>query len=147
MTAPAQFAVKSFWDYIAFALDSVVFLLIGFEVDPGALLTSGSLIAVAYLGALAARLGVVAATVTLLRPTNERMPATWMIVLTWGGLRGALSMVLALALPTGFPHRDQLITMTYGVVLMSLLLQGTTMSWLLRRLDVAHPTSTPDAPS
>jgi CPA1 family monovalent cation:H+ antiporter len=47
-------------------------------------------------------------------------------------------MVLALSLPFGFPHREQLITMTYGVVLLTLLLQGTTMSWLLRRLDIVE---------
>ena len=138
MSASTKLAVESFWDYVAFALNSVVFLLIGFEVDPATLLASSNLILVAYFGALAARLSVVAATVALLRPTSERMPAKWTAVLTWGGLRGALSMVLALALPYDFPHRDQLITMTFGVVLLSLVVQGTTMSWLLRRLDIVQ---------
>ena len=141
MTASTQLAVESFWDYVAFALNSVVFMLIGFEVRPGILLASGAIIAVAYVGALLARLGVVATTAVLLRPTAERLPSRWIAVLTWGGLRGALSMVLALALPAGFPHREQLITMTFGVVLCSLLLQGMTMSWLLHALGIVprHP--------
>ena len=59
-------------------------------------------------------------------------------VLTWGGLRGALSMVLALSLPIDFPHRAQLIAMTYGVVLLSLVLQGMSMPWLIRRLGLGR---------
>lgn len=143
MSPSTQLAVESFWDYVAFALNSVVFLLIGLEVRPDLLLASGPLIAVAYAGALLARFGVVATTAVLLRPTVERMPASWTAVLTWGGLRGALSMVLALALPLDFPHRGQLITMTFGVVLLSLVLQGMTMSPLLRWLGVvqARPES------
>ena len=138
MSPSTQLAVDSFWDYVAFALNSVVFLLIGFEVHPSTLLGSANLIGVAYLGALVARFGVVAMTVAILRPTSERMPAKWMAILTWGGLRGALSMVLALALPIDFPHRDQLITMTFSVVLLSLVSQGTTMSWVMRRLGMVQ---------
>ncbi len=138
MSPSTQLAVESFWDYLAFALNSVVFMLIGFEVRPEVLLASSALIGVAYAGALLARLGVVATTAAILRPTIERLPPRWIAVLTWGGLRGALSMVLALALPIGFPHREQLITMTFGVVLLSLLLQGMTMSRLLHVLGIVQ---------
>ena len=55
-------------------------------------------------------------------------------MLTWGGLRGALSMVLALGLPPEFPRRDLLVTMTFGVVLVSILIQGATAGPLLRAL-------------
>lgn len=143
MSPSTQLAVDSFWDYVAFALNSVVFLLIGFEVEPGTLIASASLIAVAYVGALVARFGVVATTVAVLRPTSERMPAKWTVILTWGGLRGALSMVLALALPLDFPHRQQLITMTFGVVFLSLVVQGTTMSSLMQRLGMVQERTDP----
>lgn len=136
MSPSTQLAVESFWDYVAFALNSIVFMLIGFELRPGMLLGAAALVAVAYLGTLVARLCVVSTTATLLRPTAERLPPRWIAVLTWGGLRGALSMVLALALPADFPHREQLITMTFGVVLLTLLLQGTTMAPLLRALGL-----------
>lgn len=138
MTSATKLAVESFWDYVAFALNSIVFLLIGFELQLPVLVGSSAVIGVAYLGSLLARFGVVLLVALLVRPTRERFPKGWTTMLTWGGLRGALSMVLALALPTGFPHRDQLIAMTYGVVLLSLVLQGLTMTWAVRRLGLAR---------
>ena len=65
-------------------------------------------------------------------------PASWSAVLTWGGLRGSLSMVLALALPPALAQRDLLVTVTFGVVLLSILLQGLTMGPLLRKLGVVR---------
>ena len=59
-------------------------------------------------------------------------------MLGWGGLRGALSMVLALSLPHDFPHRDMIVTMTFGVVVLSILVQGITMSPLLKALGIAR---------
>jgi CPA1 family monovalent cation:H+ antiporter len=140
MTEATRLAVTTFWDYLAFALNSIVFLLIGFEVQLPTLMAWAPVIGVAYLGALMGRFGVVLGVTTLLSRTTERVPLSWVAVLTWGGLRGALSMVLALALPRDFPHRTQLIAMTYGVVLLSLVLQGVSMPWMLRRLKlVGHP--------
>ncbi|HMU62977.1 MAG TPA: cation:proton antiporter, partial [Gemmatimonadales bacterium] len=55
----------------------------------------------------------------------------------WGGLRGGLSMVLALSLPAGFPNRALLIATTFGVVILSILVQGLSMAPLLRWLGVA----------
>lgn len=138
MSPTTRLAVESFWDYAAFALNSIVFLLIGFEVRFGALVRSWPEISVAYIGSFIGRLGVVLGVAALLRAADDRMPREWSAVLTWGGLRGALSMVLVLGLPPEFPHRDELITMTFGVVVVSLLAQGTSMSWLLRRLGVTH---------
>ncbi len=136
MSPSTQLAVESFWDYLAFALNSFVFLLIGFEVEPRMLVASWAIIGVGFVGSLVARFAVIAVTSLLFRPTSERMPASWTAVLTWGGLRGALSMVLALSIPARFPHRDQLVAMTFGVVLLSLVVQGVSMSRLLRRLGL-----------
>ena len=68
--------------------------------------------------------------------TSERIPRTWVVPLIWGGLRGGLAMVLALSLPADFIGRDLVITATFGVVLVSILLQGTTMAPLVRRTRV-----------
>jgi CPA1 family monovalent cation:H+ antiporter len=138
MSPATKLAVSTFWDYLAFALNSVVFLLIGFEVRAYELLAWAPVIGVAYVGALLGRFGVVAGVAVLLGRTRERVPFGWVSVLTWGGLRGALSMVLALSLPFDFPHRAQLIAMTYGVVLLSLVLQGMSMPWLIQRLQLGH---------
>ena len=56
--------------------------------------------------------------------------------MTWGGLRGALPMVLVLSIPDSFPHKDFFITMTFGVVIISMLVHGLTISPLLKWLGI-----------
>jgi CPA1 family monovalent cation:H+ antiporter len=141
--APAtRVAVETFWEYVAFALNSVVFLLIGFEVRLDALAAAWVPVTVAFFAVLVGRAAAVGATALALRRTEEAIPPRWALVLTWGGLRGGLSMVLALALPRAFLHRDLIITMTFGVVVASILAQGLTMGPLLRRLGLAARDST-----
>jgi CPA1 family monovalent cation:H+ antiporter len=134
MSPSTRVAVESFWEYLAFALNSIVFLLIGFQVSVEALLASWKAILVAWLAVTLGRAVIITLVSGLLRRSAERMPWSWSAVLTWGGLRGGLSMVLVLGLPASFPHRDLLITMTFGVVIVSILAQGLTMGPLLRRL-------------
>ncbi len=136
MSPSTWVSVESFWEYVAFALNSVVFLLLGFQVQLAALVASWKAILVAYLCVMVARAAVVSLTSGILSRSKERLPWRWGIVMTWAGLRGALSMVLALALPDDFPHRQTLETLTFGVVLVSLLLQGLTMGPLLRWLGI-----------
>jgi Na+:H+ antiporter len=136
MSPSTRVAVETFWEYVAFALNSLVFLLIGFEVHVHALLASWQAILVAYLAVTVGRGIVIVGVSALLEATRERMPRSWSVVLTWGGLRGGLSMVLALGLPLAFPHRNLLVTITFGVVILSILIQGMSMSPLLRRLGV-----------
>ena len=94
----------------------------------------------AFVAVTLGRAAVVFAVSALLRPTAERIPVRWSLMLTWGGLRGALSMVLALALPAEFPRRELIVTMTFGVVLLSIVVQGMTAGPLLRRLGLADAT-------
>ncbi len=137
MSATTRVALESFWEYVAFALNSLVFLLIGLEVQLGDLLRAWAPITLAFLAVTVGRAAVVSVVSLLLRPTTERLPWQWSVMLTWGGLRGALSMVLALALPADFPQRHAIVTMTFGVVLLSILVQGTTAGPLLRALGLA----------
>jgi Na+:H+ antiporter len=141
MSPSTRLAVETFWEYLAFALNSLVFLLMGFEVRAELLAVYWAQIAVAYVAMLGARVGVILGVTLLLRRTRERVPLAWSAILTWGGLRGALSMVLALALPATIAHRDLLVTMTFGVVLATILIQGLTMPWLLERLGIVHSGS------
>jgi CPA1 family monovalent cation:H+ antiporter len=136
MSPTTRVAVESFWEYLAFALNSVVFLLIGLEVQLGSLLASWKPILVGFVAVVAGRALVVYAVSALLRSTKERVPWTWSAVLTWSGLRGAISMVLALSLPSDFPYRELLINMTFGVVVLSIIVQGMSMAPVLRRLGV-----------
>lgn len=136
MGPTTRIAVESFWEYVAFALNSIVFLLIGFEVHVESLVASWQPIVAAYAAVVLARAAVICVASALLRRSRERIPWSWSVVLTWGGLRGGLSMVLVLALPVGFPHRGLLVTMTFGVVILSIMVQGLTMPALLRRLGL-----------
>ncbi|HWE30803.1 MAG TPA: cation:proton antiporter [Polyangia bacterium] len=141
MSASTRVAVETFWEYVAFGLNSLVFLLIGLQVHIGELVASWRLILLTYLIVTVARAVLVFAVAAAVLPTRERMPWSWATVLSWGGLRGALSMVLALSLPAEFPHAATIVTMTFGVVVLSILVQGMTMSPLLRVLGIVKPSA------
>jgi CPA1 family monovalent cation:H+ antiporter len=136
MSPSTRIAVGTFWDYVAFALNSIVFLLIGLEVDLDTLLASWQLILVAYFVVVIGRGLIVLGASSFLSFTREKIPLSWSVVLIWGGMRGGLPMVLALSLPPAFPFRNLLITMTFGVVILSILIHGLTMSPLLQRLGI-----------
>lgn len=139
MTPTTRVAVETFWEYVAFALNSIVFLLIGFEVRFADMLDSWQLILSAFMAVLVGRTAVVYTVSAITGRRSDPIPRSWRAVLSWGGLRGGLSMVLALGLAADFPNRDRLIATTYGVVLLSILIQGLTMAPLLRRLGVVQP--------
>jgi CPA1 family monovalent cation:H+ antiporter len=136
MSPSTRLAIESFWEYVAFALNSIVFLLIGFEVHISDLAASWQMILVAYFAVTAGRALVIFGVSSLLKTSRERIPWSWSVILTWGGLRGALPMVLALSLPRTFPHRDLLVTMTFGVVIISILVHGLTVSRFLKWLGI-----------
>ncbi|PKN89487.1 MAG: Na+/H+ antiporter [Deltaproteobacteria bacterium HGW-Deltaproteobacteria-1] len=138
MSPSTRIAVETFWKYIAFALNSIIFLLIGLEVHFQALLASWKAILVAYLVVTGGRALVIFGVSSLLGRTRERIPWAWSVILTWGGLRGGLPMVLVLSLPKDFPHRELLVSMTFGVVILSILVHGLTMSPLLRWLGIVR---------
>jgi CPA1 family monovalent cation:H+ antiporter len=136
MSASTRIAAESFWEYIAFALNSIVFLLIGLEVHLRSLLDYWLPILAAYVVVTLGRGLVIALGGALMAFTRERFSWRWGLVLTWGGLRGALPMVLALSLPADFPSRDLIVSMTFGVAVLSILVHGLTMSGLLRLLGI-----------
>jgi CPA1 family monovalent cation:H+ antiporter len=138
MSPSTRLAVESFWEYVAFALNSIIFLLIGFEVHLSDLVASWQMILVAYLAVTVGRALVIFGVSSVLRTSRERIPWSWSVILTWGGLRGALPMVLALSLPQSFPHRDLLVTMTFGVVIISILVHGLSVSHFLKWLGIVR---------
>jgi CPA1 family monovalent cation:H+ antiporter len=140
--------VEACWDYATFALNSLVFLLVGFQsVQLGEVFRLWAPVVVAFLVVTATRAVVVAVATRCLRGSSEAMPSSWPTVLTWSGLRGPLSMVLVLDLPESLPERRLLVDITSGVVVLSILVQGATMTPLLRWLGVLErtkPGSRPD---
>ncbi|MEO7456340.1 MAG: sodium:proton antiporter [Gemmatimonadaceae bacterium] len=137
LTATTRVAVDSFWEWLAFALNSAVFLLLGAEISLAVLGAEWRIVVLAALSALGARALVVGGVGLLLARTSERVPRAWIAVMTWGGLRGALSLVLALSLPATSANTPLIVVMTAGTVMLSLAGQGVTMPALLRRLGIA----------
>jgi CPA1 family monovalent cation:H+ antiporter len=75
------------------------------------------------------------------RGLSHGLPLAWLHAMFWSGLRGAVSVALALSLPDDFPQRDLLVGTTYGVVLFTLLVQGTTSGPAMSRLGLrTEPT-------
>ena len=136
MTASTRFAVHDFWEYMGFVANSFIFQLIGLELDPSVFWVNALAVTLAFAATCAARAVVVHAGVPFIDRFSAPLPKAWRHVLVWGGLRGSLSMVLVLGLPTSFPGRSLLLTLVFGVVSVSLFLQGLTVGPLLRRLGV-----------
>jgi monovalent cation:H+ antiporter, CPA1 family len=123
-------AVKTFWEYVGFALNSLVFLLIGFQARVPTLLRDWRPILIAYLVVTVGR-ALVTYLLAAVLPARNHLPWRWTAVLSWSGLRGALALVLALSLPAAIPQRELVITITVGVVVLSIIVQGLTVSPLL----------------
>lgn len=133
MSAHTREQLDGFWELLDSMLNAVLFVLIGFE----ALLLpfSGPLLAAGLLAAgvtLLARLLSAGLPVAALGKRAGLPEGAWQ-VLTWGGLRGGISVALALSLPAG-PERDVIVTMTYIVVVLSVLIQGLSVERLVRKV-------------
>jgi CPA1 family monovalent cation:H+ antiporter len=127
----------NFWEYVAFLANSLVFLLIGLEVNVPALIAVWQPVLWAIGVVFVARVVVVYGLSWVANRVREQIPLRWQHVLAWGGLRGAISLALALSLPADLgPGRELLRTMAFGVVLFTLLVQATTMRPLIRRLGI-----------
>ncbi len=125
--------VDMFWELVDEILNAVLFVLIGLEVllipfSPAVLMAG----ALAVFVALGARLLMVGVPVGVLNSVFKLPEGSWKL-LTWGGLRGGISVALALSLPAG-EMRDIIVAMTYFVVVFAILVQGLTIGRLVRRV-------------
>jgi len=132
--------IFNLWEYLAFLANSLVFLLIGLSVDLTLLWDNLGAMVVAVVAVVGSRAIVVYGFSWLARlwGKTSRIPSSWRHVLFWGGLRGAISLALVLSLPVAMPARRELQAMTFGVVLFTLLAQGTTIQLLLERLGLTE---------
>lgn len=132
MSDTTRHHVDLFWELLDEILNAVLFVLLGLEIVmvdfDNAYLLAGL---VALFVALGARLLAVGLPVAL-APGWFKLPQGAWKVLTWGGLRGGISVALVLALPIG-EQRDLLLTMTYAVVVFSILVQGLTIRGVTTR--------------
>ena len=125
------------WEYFAFLANSFVFILIGVNTANQPLRELGSIAAgVAILLVLIGRAVSIYPLAQLFARSRWKLPLTYQHTLFWGGLRGALALALALAVPPSVPERNAIIVTALVVVAFSILVQGLTMPWLLRRFDL-----------
>ena len=150
-------ALDTVWEFVAFLATAFVFLLIGFAITIGQLADAAVAIAWAVAAAFAGRAIIVYGFLGALRLVRRRsaerhgaaerrgaaglerrldegdLPAGWLHVIYWSGLRGAVSTALALSLPADLPNRSLLQGITFGVVLFTLLVQATTAELVVAR--------------
>ncbi|MEE8356085.1 MAG: Na+/H+ antiporter [Anaerolineales bacterium] len=133
MAPTTRILVYNFWEYAAFLANSFIFLLIGLQIDLNIILTDWNAILWAILAVLVAR----AASIYGLSWIGSGVPMRFKHVLYWGGLRGAISLALALSLPASLGDQRAVIqSMAFGVVLFTLLVQGSTMKPLINRMGL-----------
>ena len=132
-----------YWEFMAFVANSFIFLLLGLSEDflirnMSNVVQNYPILLIAIAAVLLARFLVV----YLLLPLTNRIPlgapvdSHSMKVMFWGGLRGVVPVGLMLSIPNSMPEKHMIIEMTLAVVLFSLLVQGTTIGWLMSRLGI-----------
>jgi CPA1 family monovalent cation:H+ antiporter len=143
MSPTSRLVVYNFWEYLAFLANSIIFLLIGLTIDLQLLINNWQSIAIAILAVLTARM----VSIYGFSIFGQKIPPRWKHVLYWGGLRGAITLALALSLPGVSPLGEQRIllqSMAFGVVLFTLLVQGFSMDALVKRLKLVQRTPLQD---
>ena len=143
LSPTSRVVVFNFWEYLAFGANSIIFLLIGLAIDLQLLIQNWQAIAIAILAVLLSR----AVSIYGFSIFGRRIPGKWKHVLYWGGLRGAITLALALSIPNiGLvgEQRFLLQSMAFGVVLFTLLVQGITMDGLVKRLKLINRTPMQD---
>ena len=125
--------LDAFWELVDEILNALLFLLIGLEIQVIPFNRAYIVAGIAGIAvALLARWASVGLTVGALRPLRAFSPGT-VRILTWGGLRGGISVALALSLPAS-PQRGVILVMTYIVVVFSIIVQGLSLGKLVRRI-------------
>jgi CPA1 family monovalent cation:H+ antiporter len=158
LTAGGTDAIDVVWAFIAYLLTAIVFLVIGMAITPAGLVSAIGPIAWAIVAILVGRAIIVyllLGGVSRLAPLpglEAPVPLGWLHVLFWSGLRGAVAVAMALSLPADVPQRALLQEVTFGIVLFTLLVQGTTVGRVVERFVERDPSTangrarTADAP-
>jgi len=132
-------AMIRFWDFAAFLANSVIFLLIGSREADQPIRAYLLPAAIGTVLVLAGRAVAVYPITSLFRRTSLATSRITQHLLFWGGLRGALALAFALAVPESLPEHDALIGVAFAVVAFSIFVQGLTVPWLLKAAAVSKP--------
>jgi CPA1 family monovalent cation:H+ antiporter len=134
--------LEAMWEFIGFLASSVAFIFIGMNLDQPVFMENAIESSVLLLLIITFRFIMVEGISTLLERTRgKEFPRNWRDGLVWSGLRGAISIVLVLGVARILPHGETMIALTFGIVILSNVLQGITMSWVIRSSNL-HLDST-----
>ncbi len=125
-------ALHAFWDFAAFVVNSIVFLLIGMHETNRHFGSVWISVAIAIVAVTAGRAAAIYPICLLFAGSALRVSPRHQVVLFWGGLRGALALALVLGLPADMPQREEIVTVSFAVVAFSIFVHGLTIKPLLR---------------
>jgi CPA1 family monovalent cation:H+ antiporter len=135
MSERTRAAVDTVWGYAAFVLNSLVFLLIGLTTPIADVLDDAGAVAAAACITLVARAVAVYLLLLPVRFLHRPIPFLWQHIVVWSGMRGAVAVALALSIGEGgVGGLGRVRTLVYGVVLLSIVVQGATVAPLITRL-------------
>ena len=137
-SASTQVTLFSFWEFAGFGVNTFIFLLIGLEINLITLWQNLPAVLLALIAYQVGRALTVYPLLSLVRFIDKPIPLRWRHVLFLGNIKGSLSTALVLSLPASFPGRERLIAIVLGIVLLSLVGQGLSLPWFLRRLKLSH---------
>jgi CPA1 family monovalent cation:H+ antiporter len=130
--------VHRFWRQLGFVMSSAVFLLVGLQVRLDEVIRVGGRLLLLVAALLLARALMVLA-VTVIR--RDLWPWSWRLALVWAGLRGALSLALALGVPAAVARHDEILVLVFGFVFLSLVVQGLSTGPVFKRLGITRQTA------
>ncbi len=121
------------WDWLGLFFNSLLFVIMGLVITVAMFKEQWLAMLIAIVASLVARALAVIVSGVLSRPLTHRLSMAWQVLLMWGGLRGAIAIALVLSLPVSLPYWWTIQSMVFGVVLFSLLVQGTTNKALVKK--------------
>ena len=137
MSPRTRIIISEFWEFLAFFVNSIVFLLIGDQISFASLGENLQIIMVTVAAMIVIRaIAIYILTKLSVSITKSEISLPEQTILWWGGLRGSVSIALALSVPTTMPEREKIIATVFGVVLFTLLVQGLTIKPLLEKLNL-----------
>ncbi|SDO06878.1 cation:proton antiporter [Halobacillus aidingensis] len=133
MSEETKTNLNTFWDSVTLLANALIFLMVGLEIRNIDLAGNWGYI----VGAIA--IVLVGRTIAVYIGTGwiKELSSKERILINWGGLRGSLSIALALSLPMDFDGREQVLLLTFSVVLFSLIVQGLTLKPVIKKLGLA----------
>jgi len=135
MSPTTRLAIKNFWEIAAFIINSLIFLMIGTQIHLRELWSIWPLILGGFAIVILARAAACYPVLLMLNLGGEKLPPRWFHVINWGGIHGSIPVALALGLP-GISHRDFIVNLVFGIVFLSLTVQGLTVAPLVRALGL-----------